>query len=124
MLNSGENSTVGHKSVSEAFEQDTSLKRRRQSELLGSFRRLPPYNDSPIDAGQAGKQRRLSKHVADQCQRRIAEHNRGNARAIGPFDRHLKTGVFQRWAQYAATPSPLMRTLRSLPLNSASRRAH
>jgi hypothetical protein len=59
-------------------------------------RRIAPEDTPPLDAGQTGKEGRQRKHVPDQSDCSVAQHDSWNAGPVLPFEGHLKTGVAQK----------------------------
>lgn len=80
----------------EAFEQEVLRDDYRGVRERSRARRIAPYNTTPFNTRQAGKESGLSKHVPDQRDRGIAKHDGGNAGPILPLDGNPKTGVPQK----------------------------
>jgi len=63
---------------------------------VNRIRCIAPRDHTPLNARPFQKQRRSSKHIADQRERRVAEYDRRNAWAINLFYCNPKTRVAQK----------------------------
>jgi len=87
---------VPGKTALEVFEQEILRNHYRGVRKRNRVRRIAPQDTTLLNAGETEEERRPRKHIPDQRDRCIAQHDSGYAWPVQPFDRNPKAGVIQK----------------------------